>query len=286
MARSGRRDPGARFGALAATALVVASVIGTGVFTTSGLLLETLPSPLAVLLAWGRFAAGVISIVVGFAAPLAASALAFGHYASAALPSIQPGPAAVAVVVLFTGVVQLAHVAAERVRGPGAARAVSGLIALTLASSVGALRLAGPRVADEMGRDHRSLGLLARRTRRGAPAAALALQAVLALGMIATASFGALLGYIGFTLSICAGLTVLGVFVLRVREPQLERPYRTWGYPVTPLLFLALSTWMVAHAFVERPGSSLAGAGTIALSWLAYLVVARGGAAQVQLLVD
>jgi APA family basic amino acid/polyamine antiporter len=95
--------------------------------------------------------------------------------------------------------------------------------------------------------------------------------------MVATSSFGTLLGFIGFTLSVSAGLTVLGVFVLRVRAPRLARPYRTLGYPVTPLLFLALSIWMIGHSLVERPVSSIAGVVTIAAALALYLLVARAG---------
>ena len=90
-------------------------------------------------------------------------------------------------------------------------------------------------------------------------------------------SFGTLLGFIGFTLSVSAGLTVLGVLVLRVREPQLARPYRTWGYPFTPLVFLALSMWMIGHSLVERPASSIAGVGIIAFALALYALVARSG---------
>ncbi len=52
---------------------------------------------------------------------------------------------------------------------------------------------------------------------------------------------------------------------------------RTWGYPVTPLVFLGLSMWMIGHAVIERPASSIAGIGTIAFSLALYALVARGG---------
>jgi APA family basic amino acid/polyamine antiporter len=177
----------------------------------------------------------------------------------------------------LAGVVEVASVAAQRLVGAPAGRALAGLIALVLASSVGAMILAGSRVYEAMGCDHRALSFLARRTVRGAPAVAVTVQAALALAMVATASFGALLGFIGFTLSLSAGLTVLGVLVLRVREPRLARPYRTWGYPVTPLLFLALSVWMIGHSLVERPTSSIAGVGIIAAALALYVLVARAG---------
>jgi APA family basic amino acid/polyamine antiporter len=130
-----------------------------------------------------------------------------------------------------------------------------------------------------MGRDHAALSVLARRTRRGGPAAAVALQASLALAMIATSSFGALLRYIGFTLSLVSGLAVLGVLVLRRREPSLPRPYRAWGYPVTPLLFVVLSAWMAAHAVARNPGSSWAGLATLAAGVVLYRLLGRGGPA-------
>jgi basic amino acid/polyamine antiporter, APA family len=421
-----------RIGAPAATMLVVASMVGTGIFTTTGLLVRDLRSPLAVLAAWalggllalcgalsygelsaalprnggeyqllGRiyhpaagFAAGLVSLVVGFSAPLAASALAFGHYLSAVAPGVppaaagigivlvasglhaihvglggrvqtavtalevalalafvaagaargepsrlleQPGPLAAAgapafaaaliyvsfaysgwngavylagevtnpsrtvpralllgtslVVVLYlalngvflaaaplgelAGVVEVGHVAAVRLLGPGAGRVLSALVLLVLASSVSAMLMAGPRVYDTMGLDYPSLAILARRTRHGGPAVAVALQASLAVAMIATSSFGALLRYIGFTLSVVAGLTVLGVIVLRRREPTLPRPYRCWGYPATPLLFVALSAWMVVHALVENPASSWAGLATVVAALALHAVLGR-----------
>ena len=420
MAREVRAGVGEarRIGTATATLIVVASMVGTGVFTTTGLLLGDLGSPLAVLVAWtiggvlalcgalsyaelgaalprnggeyqllGRifhpvvgFTAGIVSLVVGFSAPLAASALAFGHYLSAIVPGVPPAAAGIGliavaaglhglhlplgarvqvvmtvlevalivglvvagaaqaqpmrlvaqgpfaapppafaaglvyvsfaysgwngaiylagevraparalpvallggtalVVVLYlalnavflsaapfaelAGVVEVGHLAASRLLGPVAARVVTGLIALCLASSVSAMLMAGSRVYEAMGRDHPGLAFLARRTRHGGPAVALAVQAGLAAAMIATATFGGLLEYIGFTLSLVAGLAVAGVLVLRWREPELARPYRAWGYPVTPLLFVALSAWMVAHALVEKPVASWAGIATL-----------------------
>jgi APA family basic amino acid/polyamine antiporter len=137
--------------------------------------------------------------------------------------------------------------------------------------------MAGSCVYGAMGCDDRALSFLARRTSRGAPAVAMAIQATLALTMVLTSSFGALLGFIGFTLSIIAGLTVVGVFVLRVREPKLDRPYRAWGYPATPLLFVALSIWMVGHSLIERPTSSIVGLATIVAALALYAFVARAG---------
>ncbi len=80
-------DAARHVGPLTATMLVVASMVGTGIFTTSGLLIRDLGSPIAVL-------------VVDFSAPLADSALAFGHYVSAVIPAISPTVAGIALVVV------------------------------------------------------------------------------------------------------------------------------------------------------------------------------------------
>jgi APA family basic amino acid/polyamine antiporter len=74
-----------------------------------------------------------------------------------------------------------------------------------------------------------------------------------------TQSFEAVLDVIQFSLTLCSFLAVVGVIVLRAKEPNLPRPYRTWGYPLTPLVFLGVTGFMMYHLIVERPLQSLAG---------------------------
>ncbi len=412
-----------RFGLLTATLLVVASMIGTGVFTTTGFLVRDIGSWPAILIAWALgglfalsgalsyaeivaalprsggeyhiisriyhpaagFVAGWISLVVGFSAPIAASALAFGTYLAAIVPGTQPmlaacllvvalslahavrvsvgctvqnvfsiakvvfilgfivggalvaepsrvlagtgrpileatlspelaiglififfaysgwngaayvagevrrpertlplalilGTAVVTVLYLglntvfilaapaeaLSGVVEIGHVAAVHLFGVGAGAALSAIIALALVSSVSAQVMAGPRVYQTMGEDYPRLAWLNQKTRDGAPCRATALQSAVALLMMFTATFETLLSYIGFTLSLSAGLAVAGVMVLRRTEPDLPRPYKVWGYPATPLLFLGLAVWMVVHTLIQRPQVGFAGLATIA----------------------
>ena len=79
----------------------------------------------------------------------------------------------------------------------------------------------------------------------------------------------------GFTLGLNSLLAVAGIFVLRRREPELERPYRAWGYPVTPLVYLALTSWTLAFILVDRPAQGLIGLGLIAAGLLFYWVAGR-----------
>jgi APA family basic amino acid/polyamine antiporter len=88
--------------------------------------------------------------------------------------------------------------------------------------------------------------------------------------MVLTASFEMLLIYIGFTLSLCAALTVTGMVVLRKREPRLKRDYRTLGYPLTPFLFILGNLWIIYFSIRTKPIASLAGLGTIGLGFIVY----------------
>jgi len=65
--------------------------------------------------------------------------------------------------------------------------------------------------------------------------------------------------FTGFTLNLFTFLTVLGVMKVRRSQPDLKLPYRTWGYPVTPVIFLALQAWILIYGLVYRPKESLAG---------------------------
>jgi APA family basic amino acid/polyamine antiporter len=79
-------------------------------------------------------------------------------------------------------------------------------------------------------------------------------------------------------------MTVACVFVLRRREPEIERPYRTWGYPWPPIVFLLLSGWSLTFMMIDRPAESLAGLLTLsaglAIYFLDYATSRRTAAAR------
>ncbi|MGQ0636609.1 MAG: APC family permease [Planctomycetaceae bacterium] len=427
---SGPHAPPPHLGALSGTLLIVANMIGVGVFTTTGLMAKELPSPGAILAAWlaggvaalcgalsyaelgaalprngGEyrllshiyhpavgFIAAFISQIVGFAAPLALFAMVFGQYLEALVPRIPAAPAGLALIALlallhsvhvgaghrfhdastlgkvalillfiFAGIargdasrlasasqqataalivspafaVQLVYVsfsysgwnaaaylaaefrrpgrdlpisliagtllvvflylglnaaflvaaplaelagkeevgliAAVHLFGDSGGKWVSLLIVVGLVSTVSANLIAGPRVLEALGHDWPVFRRLSIRRGRGGPIVAIGVQAALAAAMLVSSRFDTLLTYIGVTLSLCAAATVLGVFVLRAREPHLPRPYRTWGYPATPALFLVLEGWMVVFIVRDRPLAAIASAATVVLGLALYL---------------
>lgn len=400
-------------------------MLGTGVFTTSGFLLADLQSPWYVLLAWlvggamatcgalsyGALAqrmpesggeylflsrtihpaagaiAGWVSIVVGFAAPLAAAALGFGEYVKDWLPRASPqwlgtgllcgfalihalrmesgaclhnltvsievllivafvvlawsrlpvevlrqatpedaSPARFSVGLLwvsfsycgwnaavyvagevrdpqrtlpralFTGTAlvtvlylalnaafvfaapwqtlagkpEIGRVAATALGGALWADALTALISLTLAASVSAMTIAGPRVYARMAADGALPRILA--AHAGGPRRAIALQCALALALLWSASFKSLLTYIGFTLNLCAAATILGLMRLKLRE-QVQ--VQVIGWPLAPVIFLAGVSWMAASAIALQPTESLCGLATLVLAWVFWWSGAR-----------
>jgi APA family basic amino acid/polyamine antiporter len=128
----------------------------------------------------------------------------------------------------------------------------------------------GPRVTMVMGEDLPVLRFLAHRTRGGVPARALALQLAVVNLLLLTNSFEGVLDFIQFSLTFCSFLTVLGVIVLRFTQPTLARPYRTWGYPLTPFVFLGVTLFVLYYLLIERPVQSLAGFAIMVSGLLVY----------------
>ena len=173
------------------------------------------------------------------------------------------------------GQVEVGFVAATSLFGPLGGRLMGGVIAALLVSTISSMIFAGPRIVQTMGEDLPALRWLAPRSRAGIPVRALLLQTALTLAFILKPSFKEVLVYAGFVLNLFTFLTVLGLFVLRVRNPGLPRPYRAWGYPATPLVFLGLSGWTLAFILRDKPTESLYGLATLAAGLLVYFGALR-----------
>ncbi|MEM8953106.1 MAG: amino acid permease [Verrucomicrobiota bacterium] len=165
---------------------------------------------------------------------------------------------------------KVALVACREIFGIKGGEAVTLLIGFGLISTVSAMTWAGPRVAMTMGEDRRLLSWLSWKSRHGVPRVALLWQALVVLALVATSSFEAVVIYIEVILVAASFLTVGGIFYLRWREPELERPYRAWGYPFTPLLFMGMSIWMLVYGVMERPAETFWGAVTLATGASGY----------------
>jgi APA family basic amino acid/polyamine antiporter len=171
------------------------------------------------------------------------------------------------------GKLEVGHVAARALLGDGGGRVLSGVIAMVIVATVSAIAVTGPRIYEAVGRDFPRFGRLGARAAGRGPAFAIALQAVLALTMMATASFEALLSYIGFTLSLFSALAVAGVF--RLERLGLAGRRRVRGHRPAAVVFLVLMAWMALHAIVRQPLAVLAGLATLGVGLVLYAASGR-----------
>lgn len=146
---------------------------------------------------------------------------------------------------------QVAVIAGGHIFGVAGAKVMALFICLGLVSTVSAMMWIGPRITAAMGEDLRALNWLARRNAHGVPTTAILTQFAIVIVLLLTTTFQTAVNLVQFSLTLCSALAVLGVFVLRWRRPDLPRPYRTWGYPITPVIFLVISLWMLEHMLAD-----------------------------------
>jgi APA family basic amino acid/polyamine antiporter len=165
---------------------------------------------------------------------------------------------------------------AERLFGFAAGNLIAAFTIVSIAASISAMVLAGPRVYFAMARDGLFLAPAARvHPRFKAPVSAIAIQAAWSAVLVLSGSLSQLVSYTGFAIVLFSGIAVAALFVLRRREPLADRPFRAWGYPVGPALFVAISAAIVGNEMWRNPGTSLAGVAVIALGIPVYFWMRR-----------
>lgn len=175
----------------------------------------------------------------------------------------------------MTGQVEIGVIAAEAAFGGMGGRFTGVVLAMLLVSTVSAMTIAGPRVLQVVGEDFHGLRFLAKTNADGIPSRAIYIQSALTLVFVLTSSFESILIFAGFTLALNSFATVMGIFVLRIRQPDLPRPYRTFAYPIPPLIYLALTGWTLYFVLMNKPTEGLFGLGIIAAGLLFYFLSAR-----------
>ena len=163
-------------------------------------------------------------------------------------------------------------VVAERLLGEAAGDIMGVVSIISLAAGINAWTFAGPRVYYAMARDGVFFPAAARiHPRYKTPAVSIMAQTVLATVFILTGSLDTITNYVGFALSLFAGIAVAAVFVLRTREPDAPRPFKALGYPVTPAIFVLVSLAIVVNAFYRDPVLSGTGVAVILAGIPIYL---------------
>ena len=170
-------------------------------------------------------------------------------------------------------VVNVAQRAAETLFNAGFAQVISLSIILAIAASINATILAGARIYYAMAMDNIFWSPLRRlHPVYNTPHLSLLCQMVLAALFVFLGTFEQLLSSVVFVMLMSSVATGLALFVLRWRKPDLPRPYRTWGYPVIPLLFISFYIFIGIQIVPERPLTSVVGI-IITLSGIPFYIL-------------
>ena len=170
----------------------------------------------------------------------------------------------------MVGQVEVGYISGVRIFGQTGAGIIAIGISFLLLSTISSYVFIGPRIMETMGEDYSYIRILSKNNSQGIPIYAFILQLAICLLFIFTSSFEQVLMYTGIALIITNSATVAAVFVLRKREPELPRPYKVWGYPWTPILFLAVNAWILFYTFKEQTVESIIGVSLFLASILLY----------------
>ena len=162
--------------------------------------------------------------------------------------------------------------AASAVLGPWAAKVLAAVILVSIFSAANGLTLTLPRLVFAMARDRLFFARLAEvHPRFGTPAAAIVGTAIWSSVLVLSGSFEQLLTYVVFMSWLWFALAALAIFKYRRSEPDAPRPFRTPGYPVTPVLFVLAALVIVVNTVIAQPTQSLVGLGLALIGIPAYL---------------
>jgi APA family basic amino acid/polyamine antiporter len=163
---------------------------------------------------------------------------------------------------------------AENLFGTAGGNLLAIFALVSIAASISAMVLAGPRVYYAMARDGvfvRAAGDVHPRFRT--PAAAIVAQGAWSGVLVLSGTLSQLVAYTGFAVVLFAGIAVSAVFVLRQRRPDDARPFRALGYPWAPAIFVLASAAMVVNEIWRNPRPALAGIALIVAGIPIYYLV-------------
>jgi APA family basic amino acid/polyamine antiporter len=163
--------------------------------------------------------------------------------------------------------------AAERTLGSAGGRLVAVVILLSIIGTLNGCFLTSPRVYFAQARDGLFFAKFTEvHPRFRTPSFAIVAQAGWSIVLLLSGTYETLIDYAMMALWVFYALMVLGVILLRRSQPDLVRPYKMWGYPVTPVFFVAVATYFIVNTAISRPGPSLAALGLIATGVPVYFL--------------
>ena len=173
------------------------------------------------------------------------------------------------------GEIEIGYISSVNLFGEKSAKLISILIGLLLLSTVSSYVYVGPRIIQAIGEDYDKLSFLSKINQNGVPFNAFIIQLVISLGFILSSTFEEVVLYTGIILIITTSITVCSLIYLRLKEPDLKRPYKVWGYPFTPFIFIILNTWILVYTVYLKPTESIIGICLMIFSLGLFFVLKR-----------
>ena len=173
----------------------------------------------------------------------------------------------------MVGQVEVGYISGIRIFGKMGAKIIGIGISILLLSTVSSYVYIGPRIMQIMGEDHAFIGFLKEKNSDEIPLNAFWVQLGISFLFILKSSFEQVLMYAGISLIITTTLTVISLFILRINEPDLDRPYKVWAYPFTPMVYLIINCWILFYSFRESTFEFMVGIGIITTSIALYYLI-------------
>ena len=171
---------------------------------------------------------------------------------------------------IIEGELEIGVIVANYALGDHAGKAMGAILAVLLVSTVSAMTMAGPRVLQVIGEDFKPFRSLSRVNSHGIPTIAIIFQSSLAFLFIISSTFESVLVFSSFVLGINTLFSVVGIFILRQKKLSIEGAYRTFAYPLAPIIYLMVTVWTLGYVLVSRPDEAWAGLGIILLGGIIY----------------
>jgi APA family basic amino acid/polyamine antiporter len=165
--------------------------------------------------------------------------------------------------------------AMKRIFGARGGQIVTALSLLSILGSLNACLMFTPRTLYALGRDGLFSTKAAFVNKGGTPSIALLVTFIVAVLLIATGTFEKIFSIYAFYAVAANILLIYSLFILRKREPDLPRPFKTWGYPITPLILLAVAIALFVGFVISDPKGSLFASASLAISYPIYLLIKK-----------
>lgn len=168
----------------------------------------------------------------------------------------------------------IGNVVAYKLFGEKVGFVFAGIFSVALLSTLSAMTIAGPRVTEAMGEDYGLLKIFTRKNKYEMPYLAILAQGAWAIFLVLVSSFKEIIQYISVSLSIFSMITVIGIFWLRKQHPHADA-YKVPLYPITPLIFVGCTIWMIYYVAADDPMILIYSLATLIPGYILYLLANR-----------